>query len=75
MIQRPQGAILMNAGERLAEAEQGRAQVLADRLLQRGQDLVELDRIGGLADRDRPAVGEVRRRGRARMDVDEELQR
>ena len=59
--------------ERVAVLVEQRLEVLARVGLQRGQQLVELDRHGGLVDRDRAVVGDLRRARRARLEVDEEV--
>ena len=61
------------AVERGADALQRPLQRAARVGLQRGQDLVELDRRPGLRERDQPAVGERARRRRARLQVDVEV--
>ena len=61
------------AGERLRVLAQEGLEVLARVALQRGQQVAELDRRRRLGDRDRVAVVELRRRRRARLEVDEEV--
>ncbi len=63
-------AALLDANAVLAQQN---LQVLARVRLQRGQNLVELDRLDPLLDRECVAVRRSRRVGRARTDVDEEV--
>ena len=66
LAQRRRGAAL---GARL-ELRQGRLEGLAGGRVEGGQDLVELDRPGGLAERDHAAVLELRRRRAPRLERD-----
>ena len=59
--------------ERRAEALEQVAEVGPHRRLQRGEDLVELDRGRGVADRDRAAAVHLRRAGAAGVEFDEEV--
>ena len=60
-------------GERRAEPGERPLQALARRRLERREDLVDLDRRRRLGDRDRAAVGELRRARAARIEVEEEV--
>jgi hypothetical protein len=61
------------AVDRFRQAVHEAREVLARAGSQRRQDLVELDRRRGLRERDRAALGEDRRGGRAGPQVDEEV--